>query len=126
MTKIFFAVLLSLLFTSCIASQNGAKRTHVEGHWTEGAVYSWFKPIDSKTIYWFTASNLPKKFESYWRTLPSHPDSDSESGNSVSIYMNFDGVLYDDPTLPLKAIRVTQLYSYGPPKKTYVDSLLHK
>ena len=117
-----------LLCAGCtlLPSTSGSKEraVHVKGHWTLGVVFSVFYTLDQKESYTFDPDGFPPEVRRYLNyTLPSHRDSDSDNGEAKSIYLEFDGVIFNDPAVPAvnnPSIRVVKLYKYGPPHKDYL------
>ena len=119
------ASLLLMVLCGCVTNQQSKQIQHFKGHWTVGAAYSWFAPLNSNKRFQVIPSDLPPCLVQYQTQRPQNPDSQSEFGTSSSVYLEFDGIVYDaNPDyIGRMTIKITKLYYYGPAHKDYISSL---
>jgi len=119
MRKAFF--MATVFVVSLLSSCATPPKPHIQrfkGNWTVGAAFSWFVPDGSTTTYFLSGQNIPPEVDKHLSTQ-SHPDPRSESGESSTVHLVFDGYLNPQPPerqpVPVLAeLDVYKLIQYGP------------
>ena len=119
------AFIVAIAVTGCAAPKQLTKAQVFRGHWTEGAAFSWFTPVDRKESYQVYERDMPKSAVDFLRAQPSRRDKSSESGRSLSAYFELEGVLLDEEMNGerVKRLHASRVLREEPARSNFIEAV---